>query len=136
MKTCIKILQMIFTACGAWIGYFLGGFDGLLYALVIFVVCDYITGVMCAIIDKKLNSETGAKGIIKKVVIFLLVGIGNILDINVIKEGSAIRTAVIFFELSNEGISIIENAAKIGVPIPEKLQAVLLQLKDENNPEK
>ena len=115
---------------GGWLGYFLGGCDGLLYALIAFVAIDYITGVMCAISDKTLSSEVGFKGICRKVLIFLLVGIGHIVDAQVIGSGGVLRTAVIFFYLSNEGVSLIENAAHLGLPVPDKLKAVLEQLHD------
>ena len=121
-------IQVAFTAVGGWLGWFLGGCDGLLYALLAFVVIDYITGIMCAIVDKKLSSAVGFKGIFKKVLIFGLVGIGHILDTYVIGNGSILRTAVIFFYLSNEGVSLIENAAHLGLPIPKKLKEVLEQL--------
>lgn len=130
MKEFWNTIQLIFTAVGGWLGYFLGGCDGLLIALVIFAVVDYITGVMCAVADKKLNSEVGFKGICRKVLIFLLVGIANILDVQVIGTGSVLRTAVIFFYLSNEGVSLLENAAHLGLPVPEKLKEVLEQLHD------
>lgn len=130
MKEFWNTIQLIFTAVGGWLGYFLGGCDGLLYALLAFVVIDYITGVMCAITDKKLSSAVGFKGICRKVMIFLLVGIANILDLQVIGTGSVLRTAVIFFYLSNEGVSLLENAGHLGLPIPEKLKAVLEQLHD------
>lgn len=104
--------------------------DGMLYALLAFVAVDYITGVMCAIVDKRLSSAVGFKGICRKVLIFLLVGIANILDVQVIGTGSVLRTAVIFFYISNEGISLIENAAHLGLPVPEKVRAVLEQLHD------
>ena len=130
MKEFWNVIQAIFAAVGGWLGYFLGGCDGLLYALIAFVVIDYLTGVMCAVIDHKLSSEVGFKGIFKKVLIFLLVGIGHILDTQVIGTGSVLRTAVIFFYISNEGVSLIENAAHLGLPIPEKLKAVLEQLHD------
>lgn len=129
MKDFINTLQLIFTATGGYIGYFLGGFDGLIYALVAFVVIDYITGLMAAIIEKKLSSEIGFRGIFKKVLIFTLVGIGHTIDFYLIEKGSAVRTAVIFFYLSNEGLSIMENAAKVGLPIPEKLRVVFTELK-------
>ena len=116
------MIQIIFTAVGGWLGYFLGGCDGLLIALVVFAVTDYITGVMCAIADKKLSSEIGFKGICRKVIIFMLVGIAHVLDLNVIATGSVLRTAVIFFYLSNEGVSLLENAAHLGLPEPEKLK--------------
>ena len=130
-------IQIAFTALGGWLGYFLGGTDGLLIALLVFVVLDYITGVMCAIEDKALSSAVGFRGIMRKVVIFMLVGVGHILDVHVVGTGSALRTAVIFFYLSNEGVSLLENAAHLGLPIPEKLKDKLAQLnrRDEKNNE-
>lgn len=130
MKEFWNLIQLIFTALGGWLGYFLGGCDGLLVALVVFAVTDYITGVMCAINDHKLSSEVGFRGICRKVIIFILVGIGHILDVNVIGTGSVLRTAIIFFYLSNEGLSLLENAGHLGLPIPEKLKDVLEQLHD------
>lgn len=140
MKEFWNIIQVALAAVGGWLGYFLGGCDGLLYALIAFVVIDYITGVMCAIYDKNLSSSVGFKGICKKVLIFLMVGIGHILDTKVIGTGSVLRTAFIFFYISDEGISLIENAAHLGLPIPQKLRDVLEQLhnraeKEENNGE-
>ena len=128
MKEFWNMIQVVFTMLGGWIGYFVGGCDGLLYALLAFVVIDYITGVMCAIADRKLSSEVGFKGICRKVLIFLLVGIANILDVNVVGTGSVLRTAVIFFYISNEGVSLLENAAHLGLPVPDKMKAVLEQL--------
>ena len=128
MKEFWNTIQLIFAAIGGWLGYFLGGFDGLLYALLAFVVLDYITGVMCAIANKTLSSNVGFKGICRKVLIFLLVGVANVLDVHVIGTGSVLRTAVIFFYISNEGVSLTENAAHLGLPVPEKLKAVLEQL--------
>lgn len=130
MKEFWNTIQLVFAAVGGWLGYFLGGCDGLLIALVIFVTCDYLTGIMCAIADKKLSSEVGFKGICRKVLIFLLVGIAHILDAQVIGAGSVLRTAIIFFYLSNEGVSLLENAAHLGLPVPEKLKDVLQQLHD------
>lgn len=131
MKDYIHTLQIIFAAIGGYIGWFLGGFDRLLYALVAFVVIDYITGFMVGILEKKLSSNIGFKGIFKKVLIFTFVGIGHIVDIYILQNGSAVRTAVIFFYLSNEGLSIVENATKIGLPVPEKLKAVFVELGKE-----
>ena len=130
MKEFWNMIQLMFTAVGGWLGWFLGGCDGLLYALIAFVVIDYITGVMCAINDHSLSSEVGFRGICRKVLIFLLVGIANILDVNVIGAGSVLRTAVIFFYISNEGVSLMENAAHLGLPVPEKIKVVLAQLHD------
>ena len=130
MKEFWNTIQLIFSAVGGWLGYFLGGCDGLLYALIAFVVIDYITGVMCAIINRELSSAVGFKGIFRKVLIFLLVGIANIIDVQVIGTGAVLRTAVIFFYISNEGVSLLENAGHLGLPIPEKLKTVLEQLHD------
>ena len=130
MKEFWTTIQVVFAGIGGWLGWFLGGCDGLLYALLAFAVIDYITGIMCAVVDKKLSSEVGFKGIFKKVLIFALVGIGHILDTRVIGSGSGMRTAVIFFYLSNEGVSLLENAAYLGLPIPQKLKSVLEQLHD------
>jgi len=128
-------IQLAFTALGGWLGYFLGGADGMLIALIVFVALDYVTGVMCAIVDKKLSSAVGFKGIFKKVLIFALVGVGHILDTHVIGSGGAMRTAVICFYLSNEGLSLLENAAHIGLPIPEKLKEILAQLHNRGDKE-
>lgn len=128
MKGFWNMVQFVFSAVGGWLGWFLGGCDGLLYALIAFVVIDYITGVMCGVADKKLSSGVGFKGICRKVLIFMLVGIANILDMEVIGTGSVLRTAIIFFYISNEGVSLLENAGHLGLPIPQKTKDVLEQL--------
>ena len=130
MKEIWNCFQIGITALGGWLGWFMGGCDGLLYALIAFVVVDYITGVMCAVADKKLSSEVGFKGIFKKILIFILVGVANIVDANVLGNGSALRTAAIFFYISNEGVSLFENAAHLGLPVPDKMKEVLAQLHD------
>lgn len=135
MKEFWNAIQFIFAAIGGWLGYFLGGCDGLLYALLAFVAVDDVTGVMCAINDKTLSSEVGFRGICRKVLIFILVGIANILDVQVIGTGSVLRTAIIFFYISNEGISLLENAGRLELPIPEKLKLVLEQLHNESEKE-
>lgn len=128
MKEFWNIIQVIFAAVGGWLGYFIGGCDGLVYALLIFVIIDYITGIMLAITERKLSSAVGFKGICRKVLIFAMVGIANILDIHVLGEAGVLRTAVIFFYISNEGISLIENGTRLGLPVPESLKTVLQQL--------
>lgn len=128
-------IQIAFSAIGGFIGWLLGGFDGFLYALIAFAVIDYITGVMCAISDKRLSSEVGFKGICRKVLIFVLVGIGNLVDVYVLGEAGVLRTAVIFFYLSNEGVSLLENSAHLGLPIPQTLKSVLEQLHNRNEKE-
>ena len=136
MKEFWNIIQVIIAGIGGWLGWFLGESDGLLYTLIAFVAVDYITGVMCAVADKKLSSQVGFKGICRKVLIFALVGIGHVLDAQVIGAGSVLRTAVIFFYLSNEGVSLIENTAHLGLPVPEKIKEVLSQLHDKEHQKK
>ena len=130
MKDFWNVIQLIFSALGGWLGYFLGGCDDLLYTLLAFTAMDYITGIMCAVNDHTLSSEVGFRGICRKVLIFMLVGIANILDADVVGTGSVLRTAVIFFYISNEGVSLLENAAHLGLPVPEKIKMVLEQLHD------
>ncbi len=135
MKEIIDTTQFIFTVVGAYFGWFIGGFDGLIYALAAFVAIDYMTGVMVGIIEKKLSSSVGFRGIFKKVLIFIFVGIGHTIDFYVLKNGSTVRTAIIFFYLSNEGLSILENSSKIGLPIPNSLKNIFndLNKEDEGN---
>ncbi len=132
MKQIWNGIQIAFSALGGFLGWFLGGADGFLYALIAFVVIDYITGIMCAIVDKNLSSEVGFKGICRKVLIFTLVGIGNILDVYVLGQAGVLRTAVIFFYISNEGVSLLENSTHLGLPIPAKLKDILAQLHDRD----
>ena len=135
MKEFWNTIQLIFTAIGGWLGWFLGGCDGLMIALIIFVVTDYITGVMCAVADKKLSSAVGFKGICRKVLIFILVGIANALDIYVLDHAGVLRTAIIFFYISNEGLSLVENSVHLDLPVPDKLRDVLEQLHDRETKE-
>ena len=134
-------LQIAIAGIGGWLGYALGGCDGLLTALVILMVIDYITGVMCAIVDRKLSSEVGFKGICKKVLVMMLVTVANVIDVHVVGTGSALRGATVCFYLSNEGLSILENAVHLGLPVPEGLREALAQLHkrkkkgDNDNPE-
>lgn len=130
MKNVWNWMQVVMAAIGGGLGWFFGELDGFFYALLAFVVIDYLTGVMCAIADRSLSSEVGFRGIFRKVLIFVMVGAGHILDAQVIGSGDALRTAVIFFYISNEGVSLLENAAHIGLPVPEKLKDVLAQLHD------
>ena len=130
MKEIWNWIQLALSAVGGALGWFFGGMDGLIYALLVFVIADYITGVMCAIADKNLSSEVGFKGICNKVLIFVMVGIGHIMDTYLIGNGEVLRTAVIFFYCSNEGVSMLENAGHLGLPIPAKLKDILEQLHD------
>ena len=129
-------IQIAASAIGGWLGYFLGGVDGLMIALIVFMALDYLTGLMCAVLDKKLSSAIGFRGIFKKASILILVGIANIVDVHVVGTGSALRGAVICFYLSNEGLSLLENAAYIGLPVPERLKEVLAQLHRRDEKEK
>ena len=133
MKTLCLSIQIIAAGIGGGLGWFLGGFDGFLNALIAVVIVDYITGVMCAIVEKQLSSKVGTNGIFKKILIFMLVGIAHIVDYYLIQSGNAIRTAIIFFYIANEGISILENTAAIGLPVPEKLRNILQLLKDRSS---
>lgn len=132
MEKVIEFIKPIFASIGGFVGWFLGGVDGFMYALIIFVVVDYVTGVMVSVLRKKVSSAVGFRGIFKKVLIFSLVAIAHVIDVHLITNGSAIRTAVIFFYISNEGISILENTAKIGLPIPKSLRNILEQLNRED----
>lgn len=131
MKEIWSTIQVVISAIGGTLGYLLGGLDGLLYTLIAFVIVDYLTGVLCAIYQGKLSSEIGFNGIARKVIIFSLVGIGHLLDVQILGRAGVLRSVVIFFYLSNEGVSIIENAAQLGLPIPEKLKSILQQLRDK-----
>ena len=124
-------IQIAITALGGWLGYFLGGMDGLMIALIVLMTLDYVSGVMCAIVDRKLSSAVGFKGICKKVFILMLVGVAHIIDLHVVGTGSALRGAVICFYMSNEGLSLLENVAHVGLPIPDKLKDILAQLHDK-----
>ncbi|MFB8607569.1 phage holin family protein [Enterococcus casseliflavus] len=131
MKEVWNWIQLAIASGGGVIGWYVGGIDGLIYTLVTFVVVDYVTGLLRAINEKKLSSKIGAKGITKKIMIFLLVGVAHMLDVEVIKGGNVLRDAVIFFYISNEGISLLENAVAIGLPVPEKLREILQQLHEK-----
>ena len=128
VKAVWNAVQAVFCVIGGGLSWFLGGYDSLMYALVAFTVIDYGTGVLCAAFEKKLSSELGMRGIIKKVLIFLLVGVAHIVDAQLIGNGGIVRTAVILFFLSNEGLSLPENSCRIGLPIPPKLKEILSQL--------
>ena len=124
-------IRWLSAGAGAALGEYLGSFDSLMYALLAFIVTDYVTGLLCAIVERNLSSAIGFKGICQKVFILALVGVANILDVHVVGGGCVLRSAVIFFYISNEGISIIENAARIGLPVPKKIQAVMKQLRNK-----
>jgi toxin secretion/phage lysis holin len=132
MNNIIRTIQTAAAAIGAIVGTFLGGFDGVLISLLIFIGLDIATGILRAGVEKKVNSTVSFRGMCKKVAILLLVGLAWCIDLYVIKTGGVVRTAVIFFYIANEGISILENSAIIGLPIPAKLKDALEQLKEKN----
>ena len=126
-------IQVAVTALGGWFGYFVVGVDGLMTALIVLMALDYVTGIMCAIVEKKLSSAIGFKGLFKKMLIIMLVGVAHIVDLNVVGSHEALRSAVICFYMSNESISVFENASRLGLPIPDKLKAILSQLHDKTS---
>ena len=130
-----NVLSGVFAAIGLWLGLFIGPVNGLLIALIVFVITDYVTGFASAIVRKELSSSVGFKGLARKVLIFLIVGIANVLDVYVLGANAVLRTAVILFYMANEGLSIIENAGEIGLPIPKKLKEVLAQLRKKSGEE-
>ena len=129
-------VQAAITAIGGWLGYFVGGIDGMMIALIVLMALDYITGVLCAIVDRKVSSSVGFRGICKKGYILMLVGVANIVDVHVVGTGSALRGAVICFYMSNEALSLFENAAHIGLPVPDKLREALAQLHGRDDKDK
>lgn len=131
-----KYIQTLLAMIGGALGYFLGGFDGLFAVLAMMIVVDYITGVMVAIKEKRVSSKIGFTGICRKILILLFVGIANMLDMHVVGSGSMLRTATIFFYVSNEGISILENATNLGLPVPRKIKEILEQLHDRSEKDK
>jgi len=127
-----KAFLAFFSAFGAFMGWFLGGLDGLIYVLLTLAVCDYITGFVAAFTRKELSSEVGAKGIVKKVVMFTIVGVGHLIDAYMLGNGTALRTAVVFWYIANEGLSLIENAINLNVPVPKVLKDALIQIKKKS----
>ncbi|SHK13511.1 toxin secretion/phage lysis holin [Anaerocolumna jejuensis DSM 15929] len=132
MEQILDYVKFILAFAGGIIGWIFGGFDSLIYALIAFVTIDYITGILLAIRDKKVSSDIGFKGIVKKFLIFLIVSMGNIIDYYILGTGTTLRTLIIMFYLSNEGISILENAGQLGLPIPKKLKSAIQKLNDNN----
>ncbi|HFR3572839.1 TPA: holin family protein [Streptococcus suis] len=130
MKELLTLNKILFSMIGGLIGSLFGELDGILYALLVFIIIDYLTGIFAAVVEKQLSSSIGFRCIFKKIAILFLVSLGHLIDTAIIKQGGTIRTMVIFFYLSNEGLSILENTVRIGLPIPEKLQAILKQINE------
>ena len=129
-------MDNIFKSIMAWIctiiSFLFGDMEGMLIALIALIILDYISGVIAAAVEKRLSSEVGAKGIAKKIFMLLIVALANIVDINVIGDGHVLKTVTVVFYICNECISLIENAGRIGVPVPKKLLDVLEQLRDRD----
>lgn len=122
------LARAFFSLLGCYLSFTLGGLDKFLYALIFMMVIDYITGVINAIVEKKLNSDVGFKGILKKFMILVIVSIANVLDNVILDTHEVLRTSIIFFYMANEGISLLENASRIGLPVPDKIKQILEQL--------
>ena len=135
MKEFWNLTQGAYTILGGWLGYYLGGWDGVLIGLIVLMTIDYVTGVICAANDKRLSSAIGFKGIGKKVMILILVGVAHVLDNLMLGSSGILRDAVIFYYLSNEGLSILENATHLGLPVPERMKDVLEQLHERSEKE-
>ena len=135
MREFVTTTKVLFTTVGGVIGSIFGEVDGFLYALLVLMVMDYLTGIMAAILEKNLSSTVGMKGIFKKVMILFLVALAHLIDFHVMKQGGAVRTAVIFFYFSNEGLSILENATRVGLPIPKRIRQLLAQLQETDDKE-
>jgi len=128
MKEIWNWIQLAIAAIGGGLGWFLGGFDGVLYTLVAFVVADYISGILRASYEKRLSSRIGAQGIVKKIGVFVMVGVAHLMDTHLLGGAAALRTAILFFYISNEGISVLENLSAVGLKIPRQLKDILAQL--------
>jgi len=126
-----KILSTSLAILGGCVNYLWGGWDMVLKTLVLFMVLDYVLGVICGFKDKKLSSAVAFKGIFKKITILIVIAVAVHLD-NLFNTQGTVRSMAIFFYAGLEGISILENAGRMGVPIPEKLKEALVQLKEGN----
>ena len=131
MENVLTFIKAMFATVGGWIGYFLGDIDGLVMTLLAFIVIDYATGIMCAISTHTLSSEIGFKGLAKKAFILLIVGMAHLLDVR-FQHGDVLRGAVCLFYLANEGISILENANVLGLPLPKGMKKIFEKMKDES----
>lgn len=127
-----NIFKNIMAGICTVLSFLFGDMEGLMVALIALIILDYISGVIAAAVEKRLSSEVGAKGIAKKIFMLLIVALANIVDINVIGDGHVLKTVTVVFYICNECISLIENAGRIGVPVPKKLLDVLEQLRDKD----
>lgn len=127
-----NIFKNIMAGICTILSFLFGDMEGMLIALIALIILDYISGVIAAAVEKRLSSEVGAKGIAKKIFMLLIVALANIVDINVIGDGHVLKTVTVVFYICNECISLVENAGRIGVPVPKKLLDVLEQLRDKD----
>ena len=124
-----EFMKLIFGGIVTAVSGFLGGMDGIMYALILFISADYITGVAVAVKQKKLSSEVGFWGLVRKGCILLLIGIAHYIDKCVLCNGDVTRTVTAMYYIGNEGISVLENCTSLGLPLPPKLIDVLEQIR-------
>ena len=127
-----NIFKNIMAAICTLLSFLFGDMEGLMVALIALIILDYISGVIAAAVEKRLSSEVGAKGIAKKIFMLFIVALANIVDTSVIGDGHVLKTVTVVFYICNECISLIENAGRIGVPVPKKLLDVLEQLRNKD----
>lgn len=136
MDKLIGAAKLVFGGIIAAVSGFIGGMDGIMYALIAFITIDYATGAAVAVKEKKLSSEVGFWGLVRKVCILALVGVAHYIDCYVMQSGDVIRTVAAMYYIGNEGISILENCGNLGLPLPPKLMAVMVQIKEGKGEEK
>lgn len=129
-------LDGLIATCASLFAFLYGDITPLFWAVLAFMVLDYITGVIVAITKHELSSEIGFKGLAKKFLILIFIALAHILDVNVLNTFAVLQSAVMMFFIANEGISLVENAAKLGLPIPSKFLDILKQLKKQGEAEK
>ena len=120
--------SMVLSGCQTFANWYWGGFDGLMSSLAVFVVMAHVTDGMCTVVAHTQLNRNGIQGVFRSILIFALVGIGNILDANVLTNTPTLRKAIIFYYLSVEGLSNLENIVHLGLPIPTGLKKILEQL--------
>ena len=130
-----EIIKVCVAAIGTTFTWLFGAWDTALTVLVGFMILDYITGILRAFINKEVSSNVGLIGIARKSLILVVLIVGVLLD-RLLNEGTLVfRTLIAYFYIANEGISLIENCVGLGLPVPQKLQDTLIQLKEGNKKE-
>ena len=131
-----KIVKSVTAALGGLAGFMFGELDGLMIALIAFIVLDYITGILVGTAKRRLSSHTSFVGLVKKALILVIVAVAHIVDTQILGgQNSVFRSAACCLYIANEGLSILENCGKLGVPLPAKLRSVLEQLKNDSDKE-